>query len=287
MKQFLIPSFVSFLAKNTLCITLVLIGLLVRDASAQFGAKMPSGPNFHGANAKIFGDNSSFSAVMQMIAKDGKDDIVVPGRMAFSEGLTRFEMDIGEIQGKKGREAQEAKSMGMDKMISITRPDKKVTYTVWPGFKSYVENPIIETGGASDSNDYKVEVTSLGKETVDGHPCEKNRMTITGKSGDKHESTVWNATDLKNFPIRIETMQDGQTMRMQFKEVQLGKPAADLFEPPAGFKRYDNMQNMMMTEMMKREGQAAEAEAVQEKTKEKEKDGKKIKEIFKKRVLPF
>jgi len=39
-----------------------------------------------------------------------------------------------------------------------------------------------------------------------GRPsCVKNKVIVTDDKGDKHESTVWNATDLKNFPVKIET----------------------------------------------------------------------------------
>jgi hypothetical protein len=41
---------------------------------------------------------------------------------------------------------------------------------------------------------------------------------------------------------------------MLFKNVSLTKPAASLFDPPAGFKKYDNIQQLMQQEMMKRMG---------------------------------
>ena len=65
-----------------------------------------------------------------------------------------------------------------------------------------------------------METTELGKDTVDGHPCVKNKVIVTDNEGSKHESTVWNATDLKNFPVKIETDRTGrQTMTMLFKNV--------------------------------------------------------------------
>ena len=58
---------------------------------------------------------------------------------------------------------------------------------------------------APTNGDYKVETTEIGKETLDGHPCVKNKYVVTDNEGVKHESTVWNATDLKNFPVKIQT----------------------------------------------------------------------------------
>jgi hypothetical protein len=77
---------------------------------------------------------------------------------------------------------------------------------------------------------------------------------VTDKEGTKHESTVWNATDLKKFPVEIQTTESGGDVTMLFKNVSLTKPAASLFDPPADFKKYDNIQQLMQQEMMKRMG---------------------------------
>jgi hypothetical protein len=102
-----------------------------------------------------------------------------------------------------------------------------------------------------------METTELAKETVDGHACVKNKVVVTDEKGEKHESTTWNATDLKDFPIKIETTEQGTPMTMSFKNVKLAKPQASQFEPPAGFKKYDNFMTMMQEEMSKRMGGGA------------------------------
>ena len=99
-----------------------------------------------------------------------------------------------------------------------------------------------------------METTELGKDTVDGHDCVKNKVTVTDKEGKQHESTVWNATDLKNFPVKIVTTEQGNNGTMLFKNISMTKPAASNFEPPAGLTKYDNVQTMMQTEMMKKMG---------------------------------
>ena len=75
--------------------------------------------------------------------------------------------------------------------------------------------------------DFKVETTELGKETVDGHPCVKNKVVVTDKESKQHESTVWNATDLKNFPVKIETGRERRHFDHAFKNISLTKPDAD------------------------------------------------------------
>lgn len=94
----------------------------------------------------------------------------------------------------------------------------------------------------------------LGKETVEGHDCVKNKVVVTDKEGAKHESTVWNASDLKSFPVKIVTGEAGHPATILFKNITFTKPAASLFEPPSGFTKYDSPQTMMQTEMMKKMG---------------------------------
>ena len=73
------------------------------------------------------------------------------------------------------------------------------------GLKGYVEMPSQNPEISKPESDFKLEMTELGKETVDGHPCVKSKATVTDKDGKKYESLVWNATDMKNFPVKIET----------------------------------------------------------------------------------
>jgi len=43
-------------------------------------------------------------------------------------------------------------------------------------------------------------------------------------------------------------------MTMLFKDVNLAKPDAGLFDPPSNYTKYDSMQAMMQAVMMKRMG---------------------------------
>jgi hypothetical protein len=63
---------------------------------------------------------------------------------------------------------------------------------------------------------------------------------------------VWNATDLKKFPVKIVVNDQGQEATMVFRKVSFEKPDASNFAAPADFTKYDNMQTMMQTEMMKK-----------------------------------
>jgi hypothetical protein len=112
------------------------------------------------------------------------------------------------------------------------------------------------------TNDFKIENTKLGQETVDGHPCDKTQYTVNNtRTGQRLLMTSWNATDLKNIPIKIEQSAwsntdsyAGTSTTMHFRNISLTKPDASLFEPPSDYKKYDNIQTMVQSEMMKKMG---------------------------------
>ena len=251
--------------KTHVCLMLT-VALGVVSAAAQSGRPggPPPGPGLSGSTAKLFGENSSFSASLEMqTGGDGNAPAMsVPGKLFFDEGKSRFEMDMSEMKGGSmlPQAAAHMKSMGMDKMIMIARPDQKMGYQVYPGLQAYLANPLPDQESATSASDFKIELTELGKETVDNHPCVKNKAVVTDKEGAKHESTIWNATDLKKFPVKIEQLENGTKVTMLFREVSLTKPAAGLFEPPADAAKYDSMQSMMQQVMMKRLGAGAPAQ---------------------------
>jgi outer membrane lipoprotein-sorting protein len=233
---------------NLTPIATMLACLILVPAYGQYGGRPPGmggpppGPQFSGSTAKLFGDNASFSATMELQGESGAGSQAMSGKIAVDQGKSRFEMNMGAAD-------PHMKAMGMDQMVMVTRPDRKVSYMMFPNQQAYVENPIPDTAAAKPQSDYKVEITELGKETVDGHPCVKNKAVVTDDQGNKSESIVWNATDLKNFPVKIEMTQEGHKSTMLFKDVKLGKQDASQFEPPAGHKKYDSMMSLMMEKM--------------------------------------
>jgi hypothetical protein len=249
------------------CLAITACGVLMAISAVgqpgRFGGLggSPPGPGLSGSTAKLFGDNSTFSASLEMQTSNGgaADTMSMPGKIFFDQGKSRFEMNLAELKGGKmsPQAATQMKSIGMDQMIMISRPDKKLGYQIYPGLQAYIENALPDREVASATGDFKIEVTELGKETVDGHPCIKNKTIVTDKEGTPHESLVWNATDLKKFPIKIEHAEDSTKVTMLFRDVSLTKPAATLFEPPADAAKYDSMQAMMQQVMMKRFGAGA------------------------------
>ena len=250
--------------KNSTTMLLAVLCLSIGSVHGQMGrpggmGASRNGPQITAAMAKLFGQNSAFSADVESQTQMSKDNTVtMPGKIAFDSGKSRFEMNMSDAKGSgmSPQMAAQMKSMGMDSLVTISRPDSK-TLVIYPGLQSYIEIPGQDSGTNKSGADFKIQVTELGKETVDGHPCVKNKAVVTDDEGKTHESTVWNATDLKNFPVKIESAEQGVASTMLFKNIKLSKPEASLFETPSGYKKYDDQMQLMQAEVMKRMGGSA------------------------------
>lgn len=196
------------------------LGLGLVSAPAQPAG--PGGPSFGGSMSKLFGDNKQFSATLEIQpGEKAKKETALSGKLTFDEGKSRFEMELAE----------------MGSIIVISRPDKKSSYMIYPSMKMYMEMPLKDAASAEALSKYKVESTELGKETVLDHPCVKNKIVVIDDKGKKNESIVWNASDLKSFPVKIETTEDGTKLTMIFKDVKLTKPDGALFDVPKDMQK--------------------------------------------------
>ena len=144
------------------------------------------------------------------------------------------------------------KETGMDKMQMLITPEKKSTMLIYPGLQAYAALPISDEEMANS----KVETTDVGKETVDGHPCIKRKVTTTDEKGKTKEAFVWAATDLKSFPLKMQMQQKKNTIHIHYSAPSLEKPDAALFEVPTGYTKYDSVQGLMQAAMMKMLGGA-------------------------------
>ena len=227
-------------------------------ASAQFGREgtggPPKGANMNGALAKLFGDLPGFTANMEMqTALGGDEKMIYPGKIAMLDNKSRFEMDSTQVKGLGNPNATaQMRSMGLDKMVSITRPDKKVTYMIFPGLNAYSETPLTDPQAIKPRDKFTVETTQVAREKVDDHDCVKNHVVVIDDEGNRSEATVWNANDLDKFPVKIERMEGGRLNTVLFKNIELKKPDAKLFEPPAEMTKYTSHMDLMQKEMVKK-----------------------------------
>ncbi len=230
----------------------VVVALTVAGVTHGFGP--PQERNMLGEQlGKLLGTELSFTAVAQMTMADakGKQLHVMEMDYAVREGNMRTEVDLARMSVGSDLPAEAAaqmKAMGMDKTVTIARPKERVMFIIYPTMKAYCVLPA-PADAPSPENPPKIERETLGQETVEGHSCVKEKITITDPDGKKQEVLAWTATDLKGMPIKTEMRQGKETATMLFRNVKLETPPAELFVEPKEFKKYGSMQELMMSRM--------------------------------------
>ena len=232
--------------------------LLGLSASASL-AQLPGGASAPGTDfatlSKLFGEHKAFTAKsdVRVYDKTNKETTSVVMLFVCLDSKSRVEIDISQMKSKDLPPGAVAavKQMGMDRLITIVRPEKKARYLIFPGLQSYVNTPLTAEETASFAKDPKIEKTAIGKETLDGHACVKNKVITTDGKGAKTEFTVWNATDLKDFPVQIMTKEKDDTVIIRYKEVKLEKPDAKQFDVASNYKEYTDFLALTQAATMK------------------------------------
>jgi hypothetical protein len=223
----------------------------------NLSAQVPGGSqgSFDAQFVKLFGNNTAFSAKSEVhvFDKDKKESAVLTMDVAMLNGNMRNDVDMANIKSKDlpAQAIAQMKAAGMDRVVSIVRKDTKMMYVIYPNMKASAKMALSKEQSAELDKDLKMQKTPVGQETIDGHPCQKNKVVFTDSKGQKKDALVWSATDLKDFPLRVETKEQDTTVQMNFKQVQLVKPDANLFESPKGFKEYDSIMALQMAAMQK------------------------------------
>ena len=222
---------------------------LACSAPAQLGGS--STPGLNAGMIKMFGETKAFSAQAEarILDKEQKEISTLPMKVALREGKLRAEMDLSELKGGQipPEFAAMLKGSGMDRMVTLVLPEKKVTTIIYPGLQSYAEMASTE----DETGDGKIETTEMGSETLDGHACTKTKFTTTDAKGKKQDAIVWKAKDLKEFPIQMQVAQKNNTMILKFKNPKLEQPEASLFVMPTNYTKYPSAQALMTAAMMK------------------------------------
>lgn len=229
------------------------------SAAAFAQAPQMPGASVGSALTKIFGNHTSFTGKADVQMRGGRGgDTSMTMDIAILDGKVRSEIDMANMKSAQlpPDAVQGMKQMGMDRMASIVKPDENKMCLIYPGLKACAEVTLAPKEAEALKENHKIEKTAMGKETIDGRATVKHKVKITDGAGNVQDALMWTATDLKDFPVKIELVENGATMTIVYKDVKLGKPDAALFEPPKDFTRHATVQALMQAAMMKMIGGA-------------------------------
>ncbi len=138
----------------------------------------------------------------------------------------------GKIFSKGERFRMEMNAEGQ-KMITITRIDKKVVWHLMPQENMYMEMPFNLQQAPKTDIKGEIDRKLVGSENIDGHPTKK--YLVTFKDGANTEKIYqWIATDI-NFPVKTADLNNRWVQ--EFKNVKIGSQSDKLFELPSGYTK--------------------------------------------------
>jgi hypothetical protein len=230
--------------------TLRAIGLLlfagVIAVPAQFDG--PGSPGVSASLIRLFGTNTAFTAQVeyQLLNRSNKEIVSLPMSFARLDNRIRVEIDLGKMKNQVQPDAlAQVKPLGMDQIVTILRPDQRLTCQAFPKLKAFVKLPMPPAEINSFLKPAKMERVLLAQEKMQGFTCAKYQVVAYDEQGKRHEATVWNAPELRDFPVCVATKEGSETAVMRFKQVVFNRSQAEKFEPPAGFEQSADMQALM------------------------------------------
>jgi len=191
----------------------------------------------------LLGPDAGFTAMAELSGEGPSDDdnFHVDSAYAMRGDELRTETDLAKLRGLKACDVAQGKlqDMGLDDTVMIRLPGLKLSYIIYPRSQAYIESPLTWRERLKEITDMQRE--RLGSGTIDGHPCTRYRLHITNSTGDENDVLLWEAADLKNFPVQLVFEIAGDTFRIQFHDVKLETPDLELFQPPAEYDRYTSL----------------------------------------------
>jgi hypothetical protein len=153
---------------------------------------------------------------------------------AHLDGSTRVDFDSSKarLSGINREKVAEARSIGLDPSIMIDDVDTGLRYWICPKLGAYLETELPMSDSVSRVGSPR-KVRFLGDEVVHGHRCKKWAAVCVSPDGKDRDAVVWEAQDLRNFPIRIRF----ERVVVDFIEVKLERPSRLLFVPPSEYRR--------------------------------------------------
>lgn len=94
--------------------------------------------------------------------------------------------------------------------------------------------------------------TGAAEEEANGHLCRRFDAVVQCNDGSAPRFRLWEAQDAKGFPVRIESSPGAGQMTLNFSDIRLQPPPAELFDPPDGFMK-DQTPVALMNELIIRQ----------------------------------
>jgi hypothetical protein len=198
--------------------------------------KMPEPPSF---GYMDWEGTRDFSAVLYSVSFDKNRNEPFSMEIPIAVASNKMRIDMAMSKMNKSEAASP-----FNKMVMISRGDKKASYTLYPDSQQY----LVHTEKEAIEEKPRVEKTLVGSEVIGKHPADKYKVRIIYQDGKIEEGFIWNAKDLDGMTIRSEVENRDYKITTEVRNIISETPAAALFEIPAGYTEARGFMDLMPTE---------------------------------------
>jgi hypothetical protein len=195
----------------------------------------------------LMGTNAAFTATAQVSGEGPKDpdNFYMDVTYCMLGEQLRTVTDLAKLRSRNACDIAQGRlqEMGMDETIMIVLPSLKASFVVYPRARASIEMP--RTWREDLKKIVEIQKKRIGEATVNGHPCVAYELHVTNAVGDENDVMIWEATDLKNFPIQMRFDMSPLVFKINFLTVNLEPPDLDLFHPPLDYYRYGSLPELI------------------------------------------
>lgn len=212
-------------------------------------------PFLAAAMSEVFSDSRAFSAVALAQLPGRSPGQALPLGFATSKGRMRWYLNLERAQGLnlEPEVASLLREAKLGQILLLLRPETNAVVAI-PGLKAWFELPMPVPQSVKDKAQEKagfLQKTEVGREMVEGHPCVKYRLHNAGGKDSQEEAFVWQATDLKNLPIRFQARIHGEQYGLLFRDVRQSEPDPKLFDPPTGYTKIAGPEVLLQSALLR------------------------------------
>ena len=236
------------------------VALLLALAAPLVAQTNTAAPGLTAALVRLLDGIPGFTAHLDVRQVDaqGKETLNAPMKFSFLNAKLRGEIEIAKLKATEmpALAGSAAKSVGLETVVMLVRPDLRESQQYYPAFKACIHAPLGDEELVPLKKSVKLSKQPVARETVDGRPCVKNKVTITDADGVRYAADVWFAPDLKNFPLKVKAADGGGSLELHFTNIKLEKPDAKIFDLPAGTTKYEDPADLTQAVLKKFLGDA-------------------------------
>jgi len=223
-------------------------------AASAPASPLDQAPFLAAALSEVFSDSRAFSAQAILQLPGDQPNQGIPLGFATLNGKLRWYLNLDQASSSRLDPALSAwlREASLNQVLFILRPETNALVAV-PGLKQWFEFAPPKSPEIQAKAQEKVgflQKTEVGRETVDGHPCVKYRLDLPKERGAGEQAFVWQATDLKNLPIKFQTALNGETFTLLFRQIKDTPPDAKHFEPPAGYAKVSGPEALLQNALL-------------------------------------